>query len=190
VTFLSRSLWLLGRCLLQLRKSCAGGNMIYWQAERVFVCEHYFTPKYFASLREGFVCEEFPDKEVPNKSIQELVTLRDTESVFSDKCSSRDKTVEITAVQNSSSASAETTGYVCKNSVYQLVSLFWAWRCWCAVASIAFQMELPVSKSSWDIAAACLPPSTVSPMHSLGNQTWSNGYSKGRKHDVYGSEGC
>jgi hypothetical protein len=46
--------WLLGRCSRQLRKSCAGPNMVYSRTERVFVLEHYFASKSFAVVHEAF----------------------------------------------------------------------------------------------------------------------------------------
>jgi hypothetical protein len=97
--------------------------MVYSRAERVFILEHYFASKSFAAVREAF-SNAYPDKEVPNKTtIHRLVTkFRDT--VFAcDKCSSSDK-AEITALPISSSASAATMGYGCKNSILPLVSSF------------------------------------------------------------------
>jgi hypothetical protein len=64
----SRSPWLLGRFSRQLRKSCAGANMVYSQAELVFILEHYFALKSFAAVREAF-SNVYPDKEVPKKTI-------------------------------------------------------------------------------------------------------------------------
>jgi hypothetical protein len=54
-----------------------------------------------------------------------------------DTYSSSDKTAEITAVPVSSSASAATTGYGCKNSILPLVSLC-ARRGLCVVVRAAF----------------------------------------------------
>jgi hypothetical protein len=87
--------------------------------------EHFFASKSFADVRKAFV-NAYPDKEVPKKTtIYRLVTKFRTEKVFvCDKCSSSDKTAEITAVPISSSASAATTGYGCKDSVVSLVSSF------------------------------------------------------------------
>jgi hypothetical protein len=86
MTFESRSPWLLGRCSRQLRKSCAGANMVYSRAERVFILEHYFASKSFAAVREAFsiTC---PAKEVPNMTtVHRLVTkFRDTGSVCNRK---------------------------------------------------------------------------------------------------------
>jgi hypothetical protein len=83
--------------------------MVYSRTERVFILEHYFASKSFVAVREAF-SNAYPDKELPNKTIHRLVTkFRDTGSVC-DKCSSSDKTAEITAVPISSSASAATTG--------------------------------------------------------------------------------
>jgi hypothetical protein len=65
---------LLGRCSRQLHKSCAGANMMYSQAEHVFILKHYFASKLCAAVREAF-CTMCPDKEVLNKpTIYGLVT--------------------------------------------------------------------------------------------------------------------
>jgi hypothetical protein len=84
----------------------------------VFILEHYFSSKSFAAVREAFsnVC---PDKEVQNEAtIHRLVrTFRDKEEFVCDSCSSSDKTAAIMAVPISSSASAATMEYCCKNSV-------------------------------------------------------------------------
>jgi hypothetical protein len=65
-----------------MEKSCAGANMVYSRAERVFILEHYFASKSFAAVREAFR-NAYPDKEVPNKAtIHRLVTkFRDTGNV-------------------------------------------------------------------------------------------------------------
>jgi hypothetical protein len=63
VTLDSRSTWLLGRCSRQLRKSCAGANMAYSQAERVFILEHYFASKSSAAVREAFR-NAYPHKKI------------------------------------------------------------------------------------------------------------------------------
>jgi hypothetical protein len=75
----SRSPWLIGRCSRQLRKRCAGADMAYSQAERVFILEHYFASKSFAAVREAF-SNAYPDKEVPNKATVhwQATTFRDT----------------------------------------------------------------------------------------------------------------
>jgi hypothetical protein len=89
---------LLGRWSGQLRKNCAGANMVYSRAESVFVLEHYFSSKSFAIVRETFVVSNaYPYKEVPNKTtVHKLVTkFRDKGSVCH-KCSSNDETAEIT----------------------------------------------------------------------------------------------
>jgi hypothetical protein len=93
--------------------------MTYSRAEHVFILEHNFASKSFAAVREAFN-NAYPDKEVPNKTtVHRLVTIfRDTEVFVCDKCSSSDKTAEITAVPISSSASAATTRYGCKNSTF------------------------------------------------------------------------
>jgi hypothetical protein len=92
--------------------------MVYSRAERVFILEHYFASKSFAAVREAF-SNAYPDKEVSNKTMHRLVTKFPV--VVCDKCSSSDKTAEIMAVPISSSASAATTGYGCKNSILPLV---------------------------------------------------------------------
>jgi hypothetical protein len=55
-----------------------------------------------------------------------------------DKCSSSDKTDEVTAVLISSSASAATAGYGCRNSMLEMVSSFYACRGLCVVVTVAF----------------------------------------------------
>jgi hypothetical protein len=66
VTLESRSFRLLGRC--------AGANVVYSRAKRVFILEHYFTLKSFAAVCEAFI-SAYPDKEVPNKTtVHRLVT--------------------------------------------------------------------------------------------------------------------
>jgi hypothetical protein len=82
VTLESRSPLLLGRCSLQLCKSCAGANMVCSLAERVFILEHYFVPKSFAAVREAF-SNAYPDKEVPKQTaVHWVVTkFRDAGSV-------------------------------------------------------------------------------------------------------------
>jgi hypothetical protein len=55
--------------------------------------------------------------------MHQLVTkYLDTQSFFSDKYSSSNKTDEIMAMLISRSASAATTGYSCRNSILPLVS--------------------------------------------------------------------
>jgi hypothetical protein len=45
---------MLGRCLLQLRKSFSRANMAYSRAERVPILEHHLTLESFAAIREKF----------------------------------------------------------------------------------------------------------------------------------------
>jgi hypothetical protein len=66
----------------------------------------------------------YPDKEVPNKTVHQLVTEFCNTGSVCDKFSSSDKTAEITAIPISSSALAATMGYDCKNSILSLVLLF------------------------------------------------------------------
>jgi hypothetical protein len=82
-TLESRSPWLLGCCSHQLRKSCAGVNMVYSRAEHVFILEHFFTSKSFSVVHEAF-SNVYLDKEVLNKTtIHWLVTkFWDTGSVW------------------------------------------------------------------------------------------------------------
>jgi hypothetical protein len=55
--------------------------MVYSRAERVFILEHYFASKSFATIREAF-SKAYPDMEVPNKTIHLRVTkFWDTGSV-------------------------------------------------------------------------------------------------------------
>jgi hypothetical protein len=65
--------------LTPLAQKLCNANMMYSRAERVFILEHYFTSKSSAAVREKF---GNADKEVPNKTIQRLVTtFRGTGSV-------------------------------------------------------------------------------------------------------------
>jgi hypothetical protein len=66
VTLGSTSPWLLGRCSHQKRKSYADANTVYSRAERVFILEHYFTPKLSAAVHKA-ISNAYLDKEVPNK---------------------------------------------------------------------------------------------------------------------------
>jgi hypothetical protein len=72
-----------------------------------------------ASVRKAF-SNAYPDREVQNKTtIHRLVSKFGTQEVFArDRCSSSDRTAEITAVQ------LQTTGYGFKNSVLPVVSSF------------------------------------------------------------------
>jgi hypothetical protein len=54
LTLESRSHQLLGHCSRQLRTGCAGANMLYSRAERVFILEHYFASKESSAGREAF----------------------------------------------------------------------------------------------------------------------------------------
>jgi hypothetical protein len=55
LTLESRSRQLLGHCSRQLRTGCAGANMLYSRAERVFILlEHYVASKESAAGREAF----------------------------------------------------------------------------------------------------------------------------------------
>jgi hypothetical protein len=69
----SRSSCLLGHCALQLRKSCAGANMVYSRAENVSILEHYFASKSSAAVRKAF-SNAYPDKEVLTKTAHRMVT--------------------------------------------------------------------------------------------------------------------
>jgi hypothetical protein len=93
----------------------------------MFVIEYYFASKSFATVREAFN-NASPNKEVPNKTtVHRLLTTFWTHKVFvCDKCSSSDRTTEITDVQIPSSVSNASVGYDCKNSILPLVSLFCA----------------------------------------------------------------
>jgi hypothetical protein len=61
MTLTSRSPWLLGRYSRQLRKRCAGANMVYSRAERVFILEHYSTSK--SVVREEFSKHQFQQRD-------------------------------------------------------------------------------------------------------------------------------
>jgi hypothetical protein len=74
------------------------------------------------------VCEVFsnayPYKGVPIKTLHQLITkFRDTGSVH-DRCSLNDRTTEIMAISFSSSSSAATAVYGCKNLILSLASSF------------------------------------------------------------------
>jgi hypothetical protein len=74
VTLESNSSWLLGLCLLQLRKSCAGTIVTFPRAERVFILGHFFALESFAAACEAFN-NVYPDREVPYKTaIHRFVT--------------------------------------------------------------------------------------------------------------------
>jgi hypothetical protein len=45
---------MLGRFSRQLRKNCAGVNMVYSPEDRVSILEHYFASKSCAAVREAF----------------------------------------------------------------------------------------------------------------------------------------
>jgi hypothetical protein len=100
--------------------------MVYSRAERVYIFEHYLASKSFAALREAF-SNVYPDKEVPNKDNTPTGNkISGNGKCVCDKCSSSDKTAEITAVPISSNASAATTGYGGKKSIFPVVSAFCA----------------------------------------------------------------
>jgi hypothetical protein len=88
----------------------------------MFILEHYLASK----LIVQFV-KHFPEKEVLDNTmvVGWCQNLGTQEVSVCDKCSSSDKSAQITAVPISSSASAATTGYGCKNSILPLVS----WSC-------------------------------------------------------------
>jgi hypothetical protein len=90
----------------------------------VFIPENYFVSKSFAAVCESF-WNAYPDQEVSNMVIihRLVTTFWDIGSVC-DKCSSRYKIAEVTAVPISSSASAATMGYSCKNLILPLVLSF------------------------------------------------------------------
>jgi hypothetical protein len=97
--------------------------MVCSVTERVFILEHYFALKSLATVREAF-SNAHPDKEVPNKKIVHRPETKFWDTGRVCLCSSSDKIAETTAVPISSSASAATTGYGCKNSIFPLVSSF------------------------------------------------------------------
>jgi hypothetical protein len=67
---------LLGRFSRKLRKSFAGANMVYSREERV-----HSRTLLFSDVRETF-SNEYPDKEVPNKTIHRLVTKFRIQEMF------------------------------------------------------------------------------------------------------------
>jgi hypothetical protein len=50
-----------------LRKNSAGANMMYSQAEHVFILEHYFTTKLFDAICES-LGNAFGEKKVTNRA--------------------------------------------------------------------------------------------------------------------------
>jgi hypothetical protein len=73
-----RSPWSLGHCSRQLSKTCADVNMLYWQAEYVFILKHYFSSESFCAVHEAFSVA-YPDNGVPNKK-----TIHPLETTFQD----------------------------------------------------------------------------------------------------------
>jgi hypothetical protein len=61
-----------------------------------------------------------------------------------DKCSSSDKTAEITVILISSSTSLLTMQYGCKNSMLPHVLWFYKWQGLCVAVSVVFQMHTAV----------------------------------------------
>jgi hypothetical protein len=129
----SRLTLLLGRCSRQLRKSCAGANMVHSRAERVFILEHWFTSKLFSAVLEAF-SNVYPDKEVPNKTtIHRLVTtFRETGSVCVSSRSwwtSAAKLFFKFFLTNKHKKSLSC--YININSVYQCLMIWvtWVWTC-------------------------------------------------------------
>jgi hypothetical protein len=88
----------------------------------VFILDLYFASKSFAAVCEA-VCN-LARKYCIRPHTNWLYNFGTQEVLVSDKCSLSFKTVEITAILISSSASAVTVGYGCKNSILLLVSLF------------------------------------------------------------------
>jgi hypothetical protein len=72
---------LLGRFSRQLRKNCAGANMVYSRADHVFILEHYFASKSSAAVHEAFG-NAYPDGEVPNKTTKGRVTKFQEDACF------------------------------------------------------------------------------------------------------------
>jgi hypothetical protein len=88
----------------------------------VFILKHYFGLLLFVAVHEAF-SNAYPNKEVPNKTICQLLTnFWDTRIFACDKYSSSNKAAEIMAVLISNSASAATVGYGCENSVLPLIT--------------------------------------------------------------------
>jgi hypothetical protein len=71
--------WLLGCCSYQLRKSCAGANMVYSREKRVFILEYYFSSKSFAAVCEALddACRKNKVHNTPagHQSLQLLLSL-------------------------------------------------------------------------------------------------------------------
>jgi hypothetical protein len=100
VTLEARQPLLLGRCSHQPRKSCSDANMVYSQAERMFVLEYYFAKKSLAAVREVF-CNAYPNKKVRSKITPDWEQNFGPQKVLNCNtcCSPSDKAAEITAVQ-------------------------------------------------------------------------------------------
>jgi hypothetical protein len=56
------------------QKLCSS-EMVYSLAEHVFILEHYFTLKFFATVHEAF-SNAYPEKEVPNKTDNRILGHR------------------------------------------------------------------------------------------------------------------
>jgi hypothetical protein len=124
VTLESRSPWLLGRCSPQLRKSCAGANVVHSRVECLFILEYYFALKSFAAVPVTF-SNAYPDKEVPNKTtMHQLVT-----TFLCDKCLSSDFKQCIRC----------NNGVWLQESILSLVSSFCAWMCSSVVVGFRYK---------------------------------------------------
>jgi hypothetical protein len=76
---------LLGLCSRQLRKSCAGANVVFPRREHVFNLGNCIASKSFAAIRAAF-SKMYSENEVRNKTLHQLVAeLRDTEGVCDKK---------------------------------------------------------------------------------------------------------
>jgi hypothetical protein len=78
--------------------------------QNVLFLKHYYASKSFPAVHKAF-SNAYPDKEVPNKTRHRLVR----KFWVCDKSSLSHKTAKITARLISSSASAATLGYGCRN---------------------------------------------------------------------------
>lgn len=115
VTLESKSLSLLGRCLLQLLKICEISSVVYSRAEHVFILQHCIASKSFAALCK-VINKTCSHTEVPIKiRVRQLMKRRDTGRFVRDTCSSSDKAAEITAAPVSSTVLTVITGKPARN---------------------------------------------------------------------------
>jgi hypothetical protein len=113
---------LLGRCSRQLRKSGAGENIVYSRAELDF-----FYRKITSHRNRLLLSVKHLAVHILNKTAHRLEQHFERHEVFvCDRCSSSDKTAELTTVQIQSNSSPAKTGCGSENLTFPLVSSFCA----------------------------------------------------------------